>query len=187
MSSLKSKAHWVKSSLERKSPEDAMKYANDLKEMFTPFVSKYSSLSKAKDTIGEIQEILNRVDTEVAPMVLEREIESAISSLKSKAHWVKSGLDNKDPHSTMKHSDELREKYTPFVEKYSNQTSAKSFIEEINKLLERVDNEVTPMIAGLTFVDFAFLCLTFIDFCSSFYDLALYFFKSSLTFVDHNF
>ena len=70
ISRLDSKSYWVVQSLDRKDVDGAVRYANELREMFQPMLNKYSSLEVAKACITKMQGILNRVDKEVAPMKL---------------------------------------------------------------------------------------------------------------------
>jgi hypothetical protein len=145
---LDSKAYWVTNSLGKNDPAQAMKYADEVRVMFQPMLDKYASVPSAQACITKIQEVLNRVDIEAGPMILEGERAADATKLDSQSYWVTNCLDKKDPDGAVKYAEELRKNFTPYLEKYGNLPTAKASIEKMQGILDRVDKEVVPLIEG---------------------------------------
>jgi hypothetical protein len=140
-----------------------MKYSDTLREALEPFVAKFSNAASAKSFITEMNKILERVDTEVAPMIAGNknlfscilkffsgeESERLMGQIKNSLHWLTNSLDKKDDVGALKYkmdveplARELRTKYAHLV------ATAKEYLVEVDKVVSRVDSELGDIIAG---------------------------------------
>ena len=117
-----------------------MRYAEELRVVYEPFIAKFSSVETVKEIIEDARNVLERIDKEVAPMALEINAEEENQKVKNKAYWVTQGLTKKDPRATMKAAQELQEVFGPYLAKYSTLESQKETIAEVSQILERVRN-----------------------------------------------
>ena len=66
---INSKTYWLKNSLDSKDAKSASRYAKELRELFDPFVQKFSNHPDAKKVIEESSALLQRFDKEVGAIV----------------------------------------------------------------------------------------------------------------------
>ena len=141
-------AYWVKQKLDSKDPNAAQKYKDELNVVWLPFVEKYGGEALAEKCLKETQELLERYDREVGPLLLGKEIAAKVQEVNNKSHWVTVMLDRKDPNGAQKYREELNVVWLPFVEKYGNESAAEKCLKETQAILDRFDKEVAPMILG---------------------------------------
>ncbi len=66
VSKINQKAYWVTNAFDSDDPEDAVRYGDQLKEIFAK-IDKYANEPKAKECIEKIKPLLERVEKEARP------------------------------------------------------------------------------------------------------------------------
>eukprot|EP01132_Coremiostelium_polycephalum_P003939 gene3939-4916_t len=135
--------------IDRKDVKSLASWKTKLVEKFDEFKAKYadSNSATAAKFIQETTDLLANADEVASVATLDKDIEEAIKVMKPMSSALEGALSRKDIKSAQRWIKDLKEKYTPFQEKYSSYRAAKAFIETVEAIWVKVDLELSSFIA----------------------------------------
>lgn len=133
---IESKLYWLENSIKQKKADSIIKYANEVREVYEPFVAKYSSRPSAQPVIQKVKPVLDSAGDIAGDQMVEDEIAKQKSAIESKLYWLDNAIKQKKAESIIKYGNELREVFEPFCVKYGNRPSAQDVMKKVQPVLD---------------------------------------------------
>lgn len=102
--------------------------------------------NKVDEAIKNAQDYLTKVDTELGELVTKMEIEEATKVINSSLSALERDISNLNISGILKNKDRVRSLAAP-VMKYSSHPSAKTYVDRINTVFNKLENELPEKLA----------------------------------------
>ncbi|KYQ90597.1 hypothetical protein DLAC_09225 [Tieghemostelium lacteum] len=146
LNEIKPKVHALKGAFERKDVDSICTWRGQVFNRVSAAEFEFASNPMAKGVIGDIKELLNKVDSEMGQVLVDKKFSESIKIMTPMMQALTGALDRKDIDIVIKYRNQLNSQLTPFTELYATQEAAKGFIQTANAQLNRVVSDLGPMI-----------------------------------------
>jgi len=144
---VESHLRWLNSYKDKGDTNKAAEYWKKAQDEMAPILAddRYQELQNVKDMMTKYRATEEQFGGDIDKIKRKQALEQAVSELKSKGRWLQNGLNDKNLDYCSKYSAEFRPMFDTFENEFGAEPDAKETITWGRDLLERVDNEVGPM------------------------------------------
>lgn len=146
--SAESQMRWMNDYKNRGETDRAGEYWKKVQDLMAPILaeSAYFELQNVKDFMVKYKETEASFGGDIAVIQRRQEREAAENQIKSKGRWLTGALNDKHLDNSVKYSEEFKPMFDAYQNEFGGEPEAKETILFGRDLLERVENEMTPMV-----------------------------------------